>query len=68
MQQQQQRYYGLTQETLKFYRLAVEHGFSFDRAMEQLRELYEHNKVFYVEEYEWYTQGRRRMVALMNII
>lgn len=42
--------YALTKETLDFYRCLVSLGFSFDTAMEQLKEIYEHNTEFYMNQ------------------
>lgn len=44
--------YGLTNQTLELYREMVKCGFNFDTAMQHLKELWEHNKAFYLEENE----------------
>ena len=38
--------YGLTKQTVLTYSEAVRYGLSWEHAMQQLRELYEHNKNF----------------------
>lgn len=39
--------YGLTVETMRFYRMQVAYGYSWKKAMADLRKLYEHNKTFF---------------------
>lgn len=44
--------YGLTAQTVLFYSDMVRCGFNWSLAMEQLKELYEHNKAIALESAE----------------
>lgn len=44
--------YGLTAETVLFYSQMVECGFSWEAAMRQMKDLYEHNKAFALSRFD----------------